>query len=292
MDPAEIDELDALRENGGPKSATPFLSTDTAYRAVDFIQTYTGRAFWPLKPQADALSIIDIAHALSNQCRYSGHVAYFYSVAQHCCLLASHVAKNHGTPEQCLQILMHDAAEAYLVDIPRPVKQFMPQYRVWDKAINDTVRQWMGWADLPILDFQDDLDSRVIVDERAALLGGTLDWGHRMRPVGITIQRWTPEQAEKQFLLQYAAYCHEAYGKHFYINEEWGVPVAVTFPASGDSENRGNDLIEVDVRGGVGRVKVRSADGVLKRDVTSGQFPLRPESEWWHGKFELLERAA
>jgi hypothetical protein len=293
MNPGDQDYT--LREPsiGDEPQATPkILDTDTAYRAVSFIQTYTGRAFWPLKPAAEALSIIDIAHALSNQCRYSGHVKFFYSVAQHCCLLAAHVSKNHGTPEQCLQILMHDAAEAYLVDIPRPVKQFMPQYRIWDKAINDTVRQWMGWADLPILDFQDDLDSRVIVDERAALLGGSLDWGHRMRPVGVHITKWTPEMAEKQFLLQYAAYCYEAYGKHFYVNEEWGVPVAVHYETGSDNENRGADLIEVDVRGGVGRVKLRTEDGILKRDATSAQFPLRCESEWWHGKFELLERAA
>lgn len=275
-----------------PASEPAFLDTDTAYRAVSFIQTYTGRAFWPLKPTTEALSVIDIAHALSNQCRYSGHVKFFYSVAQHCCLLAAHVSQRGGTPEQCLQILMHDAAEAYLVDIPRPVKQFMPQYRVWDKAINDTIRQWMGWGDLAILDFQDDLDSRVIVDERAALLGGSLDWGHRMKPVGIHIQPWTPEMAEKQFLLQYAGYSYGAYGKHFYINDSWGVPVAVNFEASSDNENRGADLIEVDVRGGVGRVKLRGPDGMLIRDPESAQFPLRCESEWWHGKFELLERKA
>lgn len=296
MNPADQDFSRVLQAPSSgeslPETVAKVADTDTAYRAVSFIQTYTGRAFWPLKPTTEALSVIDIAHALSNQCRYSGHVAHFYSVAQHCCLLAAHVAKNHGTPEQCLQILMHDAAEAYLVDIPRPVKQFMPQYRVWDKAINDTIRQWMGWGDLPLLDFQDDLDSRVIVDERAALLGGSLDWGHRMKPVGVVIEPWTPEMAEKQFLLQYAAYSYEAYGKHFYINEAWGVPVMVHFETSSDNENRGSDLVEVDVRGGVGRVKVRSADGMLRRDPTSAQFPLRSESKWWHGKFELTERAA
>src|ERR1035437_8998322 len=71
------------------------LKTDTRYKAATFIETYTGRAFWPLAPTMDALSIIDIAHALRNQCRYSGHVQYFYSVAQHCCLLATWLA-NHG----------------------------------------------------------------------------------------------------------------------------------------------------------------------------------------------------
>src|ERR1035437_402751 len=108
------------------------LKTDTAYRAATFIETYTGRAFWPLEPTMDALSVIDIAHALSNQCRYSGHVQFFYSVAQHCCLLAGWLADHGGSALDCLQILMHDAPEAYLVDIPRPVKQYMPQYRARD----------------------------------------------------------------------------------------------------------------------------------------------------------------
>src|ERR1035437_7115321 len=117
------------------------LKTDTKYKAATFIETYTGRAFWPLAPTADALAVIDIAHALSNQCRYSGHVVFFYSVAQHCCLLASWVVSHGGSALDALQILMHDAPEAYLVDIPRPIKQYIPEYRLWDHNINYVIRE-------------------------------------------------------------------------------------------------------------------------------------------------------
>src|ERR1017187_1510053 len=183
------------------------LPTDTAYRAVDFIETYTGRAFYPLALNIEGLTILDIAHALSNQCRYSGHVRFFFPTAQHCCLLAEWLVNRGGSALDALQILMHDAPEAYLVDVPRPIKQFMPQYRIWDFKINNVIREWMGGKFLPIPPFQDELDSRVIVDERAALFSASgLDWGHKLEPLGVRIEPWSPEHAEKQFLLQYAAY--------------------------------------------------------------------------------------
>lgn len=267
------------------------LPTDTAYKAVGFIETYTGRAFWPLKPTAEALSVIDIAHALSNQCRYSGHVGYFYSVAQHSCLLAKWLADNGGSPQDCLQMLMHDAPEAYLVDVPRPIKQYMPDYRQWDYDLNSVIRQWMGWADLPIPAMQDELDSRIIVDERAALMSKSdLNWGHELEPLGLKIVPWSPLDAERSFLTQYAAYSHAAYGKHYYINENWGIPVMVHYETGSDSRraSHATDLIEVDVRGGVGRIKVRDDEGILVRDKNGGTFP-RPDWEWWHGKFALTE---
>jgi uncharacterized protein len=270
-----------------PAAVEKFLDTDTNYRAATFIETYTGRAFWPLRPTKEALSIIDIAHALANQCRYSGHVRHFYSVAQHCCLLAHWMSEHGGSAMDCLQILMHDAPEAYLVDIPRPVKQYMPQYRVWDHAINDVVRDWMGWKDLPILPIQDELDSRVIVDERAQLMdrARTNDWGHKMEPLGINILPWTPEQAEKIFLRLYAAYSLEAYGAHQYINFEWG---KLTDRAVVSDSKTVLDLLEVDMRGRVGRVKLRGDDGILARDASAGAYP-RPDWKWVHGDFTLTK---
>lgn len=263
------------------------LKTDTQYKAATFIETYTGRAFWPLEPTKDALSVIDIAHALSNQCRYSGHVQFFYSVAQHCCLLSQWLASNGGTPLECLQILMHDAPEAYLVDIPRPVKQYMPQYRVWDHDINDVIRDWMGWKDLPIPAMQDELDSRVIVDERAALMSRSgLDWGHHLTALGIEITPWTPEQAERAFLSIYASLAREVYGSVQYVNYSWKKvpPIAVSSDVADVL-----DVMEVDVRGQVGRIRLRDNEGIQVRDTTGGTFP-RSQWKWVHGKFEITER--
>lgn len=266
--------------------------TDT-YKAATFIETYTGRAFWPLDPirSREQLSVIDIAHALSNQCRYSGHVAWFYSVAQHCCLLASWASEHGHDALTCLQILMHDAPEAYLVDIPRPVKQYMPQYRVWDHAINDVIRDWMGWGGIPIPAIIDELDGRIIVDERAQLMdkARTNDWGHRMAPVGVVIEPWTPAQCEKEFLIRYAAYSKEVYGSYQYINYEWGIPVSIFHETAADTKQQ-IDLIEVDIKGHVGRIRVKDEEGILVRDTTGGVFP-RAQWRWQHGKFEVHERA-
>jgi hypothetical protein len=272
-------------------SPEEMLPTDTKYKAATFIETYTGRAFWPLDPKVEGLSVIDIAHALSNQCRYSGHVRFFYSVAQHCCLLAAWASEHNADALTCLQILMHDAPEAYLVDIPRPVKQYMPQYRVWDHQINEVIRQWMGWKD-PIPAIIDELDSRIIVDERAALMDTARrnDWGHKLEPIGIDIQPWTPEQAEKNFLIQYAAYSKQVYGTYQYVNYSWGIPVQILHETGTDSKLSPIDLIEVDVKGNVGRVRVKDNKGICVRDLRAGAFP-KPEWEWQHGKFEVRERA-
>lgn len=263
------------------------------YRAATFIETYTGRAFWPLKPTPDALSVIDIAHALSNQCRYSGHVQFFYSVAQHCCVLALYMQEQGHSPLDCLRMLMHDAAEAYLVDIPRPVKQYMQQYRVWDHAIGDVIDEWMGFTKFPKPAVIDDLDNRIIVDERAALMSKSgNDWGHHHDPVGIEIVPWTPAVAERTFLRLYAEYSKTVYGSHQYVNYDWGINAEVSyFPTVSDMQRPPVlDVIEVDVRGNVARVRLHDEEGRLLTN-TNSSFPSAAWG-WKHGKFEILERAA
>lgn len=83
------------------------------------MQTYTGIQFWPIDPRIEEVRIVDIAHSLSNQCRYAGHCSSFYSVAQH-----SIMVSNIVPPEDAMWGLLHDAAEAYLVDLPRPIKRY------------------------------------------------------------------------------------------------------------------------------------------------------------------------
>ena len=83
------------------------------------IVTYSGRVIEPLNPDPAQIDIEDIAHALANQCRFTGHTREFYSVAQHSVLVSYECA-----PEDALWGLLHDASEAYLADIARPVKKF------------------------------------------------------------------------------------------------------------------------------------------------------------------------
>lgn len=96
---------------------------------METITTYTGVEFAPLTPDPAGVSLADIAHALSLLCRGNGHVAHFYSVGQHSLNCAREAAARGYTPLVQLGCLLHDASEAYLCDIPRPLKASMETYR-------------------------------------------------------------------------------------------------------------------------------------------------------------------
>ena len=92
------------------------------------IITYTKVRMNPLSPQPEEISIYDIAHSLSYMCRANGHIKHFFSVAQHC-INCSHEAKARGESEKVqLALLLHDASEAYIADITRPVKHNLTKY--------------------------------------------------------------------------------------------------------------------------------------------------------------------
>jgi hypothetical protein len=101
---------------------TTNVHSDEALRLTrkDWIQTYTGLQFRPLSPDPAAVRIEDIAHALANKCRFTGHTTRFYSVAEHSVLVSSILP-----PELQLVGLLHDAGEAYLPDIASPIKRFV-----------------------------------------------------------------------------------------------------------------------------------------------------------------------
>ena len=95
-----------------------------------YIRTFTGRRYYPADPRAEDISLEDIAHHLSMLCRFTGAVSRFYSVAEHSVLVSKVVP-----PEHAFAGLMHDAVEAYLGDVSRPVKQMLPDYKALE-AIN------------------------------------------------------------------------------------------------------------------------------------------------------------
>lgn len=90
---------------------------------MSWILTRSGRKFDLANPTADMVDPTDIAHSLSMQCRFNGHTRHFYSVAQHCVLVADLVPAEHQ-----LAALLHDATEAYVGDLVRPLKEGMGQY--------------------------------------------------------------------------------------------------------------------------------------------------------------------
>lgn len=89
----------------------------------EYIHTYSGGQFHYDEPAAKDIKIKDIAHALSNICRWTGHTEFFYSVAQHCVLCAENIEDKSFA----LAALLHDAAEAYVGDINKPLKNLLGQ---------------------------------------------------------------------------------------------------------------------------------------------------------------------
>lgn len=95
---------------------------------MSWILTRSGRKFDLVSPTADMVDPTDIAHSLSMQCRFNGHTRQFYSVAQHCALTAT-ILEQEGRPlEEQLAALLHDATEAYVGDLVRPLKEGMREF--------------------------------------------------------------------------------------------------------------------------------------------------------------------
>lgn len=177
--------------------AAPAVDTE-ALRRGDWIQTFTGRRFWPLDARAEDVAIEDIAHALANQCRYAGHCLRFYSVAEHCVLLSRHVA-----PAQALAALLHDAAEAYLVDLPRPVKPYLAGYKDAERALERVIAQAFGLPSDWITPEVHAVDNAILADERAQNMHPTGDDWRLPPPLGVTLAFWSPDEAEIAFLQRF-----------------------------------------------------------------------------------------
>lgn len=105
----------------------------------DYITTHSGIHFTPMDPVTEEIRIEDIAHALSLMTRANGHFPVFYSVGQHCVQCCEEAAARGYSPRVQLACLLHDASEAYLADITRPVKQNLPQYQEVEKKLQDAV---------------------------------------------------------------------------------------------------------------------------------------------------------
>lgn len=110
----------------------------------DYIYTYSGVSFSPLSPCMEDISPVDIAHALSYMCRANGHFKSFYSVAQHCLACEAEARARGYSREVRLACLIHDASEAFISDITRPVKRQLSQYKEIEERLQRVIYQRFG----------------------------------------------------------------------------------------------------------------------------------------------------
>ena len=106
---------------------------------MSYITTFTGKHFDSANPDMSQVDIIDIAHALSMICRGNGHVQTFFSVGQHCINAAREAAARGYSKRVILACLLHDAGEAYMSDVPRPLKATMPEYVEIENRLLDLI---------------------------------------------------------------------------------------------------------------------------------------------------------
>lgn len=172
------------------------------------IVTYTGRAVDPLDMKPEDLHILDIAHSLSLQCRFTGHVRKFYSVAQHSVLCAELALERHMALVDPLALLLHDASEAYLSDIARPVKRavgFGERYGEVEDGIQAVVAKAWG-LEYPFPPLIHMVDETLLRAEQRDLMRPFPDGPEYPEPPLSYPQRiepLSPAEAELQFLRTY-----------------------------------------------------------------------------------------
>lgn len=164
-------------------------------RHAGWIQTYTGRQFWPLDPKPYDVAIEDIAHALAMQCRFGGHCLRFYSTAEHS------VYVSHHCGDDALAGLLHDGSEAYLLDMLAPIKQFMPDYKAAEKRCQAAVYQAFGLPEITPPRVKR-ADMRMLKTERMQIMAQTGDpWViDSETPLDVRIVGWSPSVAEVAFI--------------------------------------------------------------------------------------------
>lgn len=164
----------------------------------DFMSTYGGRRINPVDPDPLEIHIVDIAHSLSQLCRFTGHTIDFYSVAQHSLLVSMYCEEPFK-----LEGLLHDAAEAYINDLSRPLKHHpsMTAYTDIEETVDAAIR---SRYDLPHSMSAEvkRVDNMLVVDESLCLMMNH-SWADGHPHLGIRIHPLPPREAERAFIAQF-----------------------------------------------------------------------------------------
>ena len=154
-------------------------------------------------PETSAFTIEDIAHGLAMTCRFAGQCSRFYSVAQHCVHLSENVP-----PEHAYQGLMHDAAEAFVGDMAKPLKVMLPEFSAIEKSVEAVVFKRFN-VSTPLPTTIKEADILMLVTEQHQLMKNRDDWEYcRGRtPLDFQIPSWSPGIAKSRFLKRFIALC-------------------------------------------------------------------------------------
>ncbi len=178
---------------------------ESAGRGGYSMQTFSRTMFYPLDPHPEDVHIVDIAHALANICRFGGHAKRFYSVAQHSVLVSRIVQ-----PEDALHGLMHDAAEAYVGDVVRPIKHMpgMAAYHAAEQGV------WCAicarfWMDARLPDGVQKADQVALATEMRDVMAGAVHRCNLPDPLSERIVSLPPREAKEMFIARFLELCPE-----------------------------------------------------------------------------------
>lgn len=167
---------------------------------MSWIQTYTGKQFWPLEPRPQDLDTRDIAHSLSLQCRFNGHCLAFYSVAEHSVRVSRQLPA-----DLALWGLLHDAAEAYLGDLTRPVKAKADWFKEAEEKLLQVIAEAyaLPWPMPEAVRKADDV--LLVTEARDLMEEPPQPWGLSASPLPGRIHPLGPAEAEAAFMDRYQA---------------------------------------------------------------------------------------
>lgn len=169
-----------------------------------WIETYSGIKFYFLEPTPDMININDIAQSLSRQCRFSGHLKKFLSVAEHSILVSRNCDnKLHG--------LLHDASEAYLLDVPSPIKQYLLNYKELEAGVMKAILEAFGLDPVLPPDVHDADTAQLKAEAIMLLPSGGKEWIGNLptQRVGLSPKCWNPDEAARQFKREFEQLMYE-----------------------------------------------------------------------------------
>jgi 5'-deoxynucleotidase YfbR-like HD superfamily hydrolase len=167
----------------------------------------SGRWVNPFEPDPAQFDAGDIARALGNQCRFGGHSRVFYSVAQHSVIVSRVVEERGGDVEDVFAALMHDASEAYLGDMPHPIKhrsELGAAFRDAEAGLEEAIRErFKIKAEVPEIKR---VDRALLATERRTFSAESWHWPELddVEPLDLELTAWSPDKAVEEFARRYA----------------------------------------------------------------------------------------
>lgn len=174
--------------------------------AWPWMQTYSGKKFCHLDHLLTDFDIEDIAHALSLQCRFAGHCKFHYSVGQHSILGTKRILETSGLGSETASIafafLLHDASEAYMTDIPTPLKALIGRgFGDVDELIQNQIYIYFRSPCFLYTHQVKEVDMRMLATEKRDIMRPCIEsWGPLPEPYEERIEPMQPERVEGMFI--------------------------------------------------------------------------------------------